>query len=363
MAHVSSTPVKTFCISFQHEEFDEAIHSRRVAERFGTDHHELRVENDAGKTLDQILPLLDEPFADSSIIPTYEVSRLARRFVTVALSGDGGDELFAGYEHYESNASRAGFDLIPSQIKRLYLSNVYPHLPTSIRRRKLAYNVALNARDRFVDGRSWRSNRDVDPLTKDFRRLISRYRPEAMFQHYFDEAPADDLVSKMQYVDMKTYMTGDVLAKVDRMSMAASLEVRSPLLDHVVAEFVTSLPSRVKLRRRTKKYLLKKLAEKIGVPKEVLYRRKQGFSVPLPHWLRTVLKERVADVLLSSRAVQRGLIDTKIVEHMFAEHSSGERDHSQALWQVFMLEAWARHYLDGSHSPQELEPATPIARG
>lgn len=346
MARSSSMPVKTFCISFAHEQFNEASHAAKVAQAFGTEHRELRIESDAAGTLAQIGPLLDEPFADSSIIPTYEVSRLAKRFVTVALSGDGGDELFAGYDHYPALQSRRHYDLIPEMARNAYLRHAYPHLPQWLRRKKLAYNVALNARDRFIDARSLRSLRDLDPITPTFRATVQQDLPARCLQRYFDNAPAADLVARMQYADIKTYMTADVLTKVDRMSMAASLEVRSPLLDHVLAEFVTSLPTSLKLNSRSSKFLLKKLAERIGVPRDVLYRRKQGFSVPLAEWLRSVLRDTVADVLLSKPAKDRGITDTSVAERMLREHWNRNRDHSLAIWQVFMLELWASHYLD-----------------
>jgi asparagine synthase (glutamine-hydrolysing) len=348
MARLSAKPVKTFTIGFGHQEFNEAAHARAVAEKFKTEHHELLVEADLWSTLRSLTEILDEPFADSSIIPTFHVSRIAREHVTVALSGDGGDELFAGYDGYFVQHQRRYLDAFPSWGVSAYHRHIYPLLPQRIRRRKLAYNVVMGTRDRFVSSRSLTQSHDheLSIFSPDFLETMAAAEPASRIAaRFFDQAPATDVVSRMQYTDIKTYMTGDVLAKVDRMSMACSLEVRSPLLDHEFAEFAVTLPLQMKMQNKTQKYLLRKLAEKIGVPRNVLYRPKQGFSLPLKHWLRTELRADISSILLEPRTLGRGYLRKGAVERLLDEHTRADRDHSTVLWQMLLFELWHRNYL------------------
>jgi asparagine synthase (glutamine-hydrolysing) len=349
MAHTAGTRIKTFSIGFSEGDFNEAQHARSVAERFGTDHHELIVDADVWETLESLTHIIDEPFADSSIIPTYHVSRIARQYVTVALSGDGGDELFAGYDRYIVTHKRRYLDLLPRSFGPAYHEFVYPALPSGLRSRKLAHNLVLNSRDRFVHGSAVLPTHDAElsPLTPEVTQLVAAEQgPCATMRHYFDTAPATDLVSRMQYTDVKTYMTADVLTKVDRMSMACSLEVRCPLLDHVFVELAATLPLSMKLRGTTRKYLLRRLAEKLGIPRETLDRPKQGFALPLKHWMRAELKDEIAGLLLEPRTLRRGYFRKPQIERLLAEHHRGERDHSAALWQLLAFEMWHRNYLE-----------------
>jgi asparagine synthase (glutamine-hydrolysing) len=349
MARLSGRPVKTFTIGFTHADFDEAVYARSVAERFNTDHHELLVEADLWGTLEELTGILDEPFADSSVIPTYHVARMARKYVTVALSGDGGDELFAGYDSYLVHYRRRHLDLLPSWIAPAYHRLVYPHLPARVRSRKLAYNFVLNARDRFVNSRAVIQSYDeeLSILSPEFLQSISGSEPAAdTARKYYDHAPAKDTVSRMQYTDIKTYLTADVLTKVDRMSMACSLEIRSPLLDHVFAEQAVSLPLNLKIRNGNGKYLLRRLAEKLGVPARALNRPKQGFSLPLTHWMRSELRAEITSILLEARTLQRGYFRRSAVEKLLREHHRGDRDHSAGLWQLLVFELWHRNYME-----------------
>jgi asparagine synthase (glutamine-hydrolysing) len=349
MSKVSNGPVKTFSIGFSQTDFDESAHARSVAARFGTDHYELRIEADLWSTLEKLTGILDEPFADSSIVPTYHVSRIARQYVTVVLSGDGGDELFAGYDRYLAHHRRRHLDLIPEWIAPAYHKFVYPRIPSKLRSRKLFYNFVLNSRDRFLNGLSILPAYDAEltVLSPEFLNLISQFEcPEEIGRRYYDQAPASDRVSRMQYVDIKTYMTADVLTKVDRMSMACSLEVRCPLLDHVFVELATQLPVSMKIRRSTRKYLLRRLAEKLGVPREALDRPKQGFALPLKSWMRAELKDEITALLLEPRTLQRGYFRRTGIERILIEHHRGERDHSPALWQLLAFELWHRNYLE-----------------
>jgi asparagine synthase (glutamine-hydrolysing) len=349
MAKASSGPVKTFSIGFRDPDFDEANYARIVAKHFRTEHHELIMEPDFDETLDHLTHILEEPFGDSSILPTYLVCKLARQHVTVALSGDGGDELFAGYDRYLVNLRRRYFDGIPPWLGRLYRESVYPHLPTRIRGRKFAYNISLPLRDRYIDGLSFSSveSRDRSLFSQDFLAWAkTRVSPAEMFRSYFDGAPARDPLGRMQYLDAKTYLTADILCKVDRMSMATSLEVRCPILDHVFVEWATTLAPRWKLHSGERKYVLKRVAERLGVPSEVLYRRKQGFALPLVHWIRDQLKDELPRLLLEPRTLQRGYLNPSAVRRLLDEHFRGRFDHSAIIWQLLVFELWHRNYLE-----------------
>jgi asparagine synthase (glutamine-hydrolysing) len=349
MARASSRPVKTFAIGFRDQDFNEAPYARIVAQKFGTDHHELIVEPDVLKTLETLTSSLEEPFGDSSMLPTYFVSCLARQHVTVALSGDGGDEIFAGYDRYGIHLRRKAFERIPNWARRFYREQVYPRLPADMRGKKFSYNVSLPWRERYVDGISFVPSfeRDMPLLSDEFRAVLrDSGNPEDVMYGYFDRAPAKDPVSQMLYVDTKTYMVADILTKVDRMSMATSLEVRVPILDHVFAEWATGLPAEWKLRDGKQKYILRKLAERVGVPREVLYRRKQGFAMPLVHWMKNELKELIQTVLLDPRTQQRGYFDSRGVRQLLDEHFRGRRNHSGRIWRLLMFELWHRNYLE-----------------
>lgn len=355
MAKVSSTRVKTFSIGFTEEDFNEAGRARSVAARFGTEHHELIVDPNIWGTLEKLSHIMDEPFADSSIIPTFHVARMARQHVTVVLSGDGGDELFAGYDAYIVNYKRRYLDLIPDWVAPVYHRFVYPHIPANFRTRKLVQSFPLRSRDRFVRGKTTLPSYDpeLSLLTTEFLDAVAGYEPpEETARRYFDQAPANDIVSKMQYTDMKCYMAADILTKVDRMSMANSLEVRCPLLDHVFVELASRLPVSMKIRNGTRKYLLRKLAEKLGVPRKNLYGPKQGFSLPLKHWMRKEMRADLANLLLERRSIERGYFRKAAIEKLLDEHFRGTADHSAELWQLLAFELWHRNYVE------ELNPLT-----
>ena len=349
MARASSQPVKTFSIGFAHDDFNEAHYARMVAQRFGTDHHELIVEPNVLETVEKLTSSLEEPFGDSSMLPTYYVSCLARKHVTVALSGDGGDEIFGGYDRYAVQLRRQMFERIPQWMWRFCRTQIYPRLPQNMRGRKFAYNISLPLRERYVDGISFvpAFEREMPLLSDEFRDAVRDYPdPQRVMYRYFDEAPAKDAISKMMYLDTKTYLVGDILTKVDRMSMLTSLEVRVPLLDHLLVEWVTGLPAEFKIRDGQQKYILRKLAERVGVPREVLYRTKQGFALPLVHWMRHELKDLILTVLLEPRTLQRGYFNPQAVRNLLDEHFRGRRDHSHRIWRLLMLELWHRNFLE-----------------
>ena len=351
MARASSRPVKTFSIGFSKQDFNESEHARLVAKRFQTEHHELIVDADISGTLEALTGGLEEPFADASMIPTYHVCRLARQHVTVALSGDGGDELFAGYDRYGIHLRRQIFNLIPDPLGRLYRRQIFPRLPHKFRGRNFIYNATLSADDRFLDSITClhAAGRGKSVFSAEFRSVAAGLKdPHEVFRNVLAQAPATDALSRLLYLETKTYMVADILTKVDRMSMATSLEARVPILDHVFVEYVTSLPASWKLRNGEKKYILKKLAERVGVPKEVIYRPKQGFALPLVHWFRKEFKEDLLRLLLEPRSLQRGYFDPREVRSVIDEHLEGYRHHTGVLWRLLIFELWHRNFLERS---------------
>ena len=363
MSKFSSGPVKTFTIGFGQKDFSEAQHARLVAERFKTEHHELIVEPNFVETLEELTHQLEEPFADASMVPTYYVSRLARQHVTVALAGDGGDELFAGYDRYQVNLRRRRkFGFVPAWAGRIYRETLFPHLPAGAYGRRFLYTMSLPESDRYLDEISFlcSDGRERSLFSRDFL-AFADHSPSTFesFRNYLKIAPTDEPLSQLQYLDIKTYMAGDILTKVDRMSMATSLEVRAPLLDHVFAEWVTQLPTSWKLRDGQQKYILKKLAERLGVPRSVIYRPKRGFGIPLAQWFRAELKRDLLGILLEPRTAQRGYFDAAAVRQLVDEHHSGRRDRSSDLWILLVFELWHRNFLE-KRQPQIDAATRPI---
>jgi asparagine synthase (glutamine-hydrolysing) len=349
MARARSKPVKTFSIGFSHDDFNEAHYARIVAQHFNTEHHELILEPNVLETVETLTTSLEEPFGDSSMLPTYYVSCMARKHVTVALSGDGGDEIFAGYDRYGINLRRQVFERVPRWARHLYREQVFPRLPQNMRGRRFSYNVSLPWRERYVDSISFvpTFERDIPLLSHEFREILRMGgNPENVMYRYFDEAAATDPVSQMLYVDTKTYLAADILTKVDRMSMATSLEVRAPILDHLFVEWATGLPATWKLRGGQQKYIFRKLAERVGVPRQALNRPKQGFALPLVHWIRNELKELIMSVLLEPRTLQRGYFKPEGVRRLLDEHFRERRDQSEGIWRLLIFELWHRNFLE-----------------
>jgi asparagine synthase (glutamine-hydrolysing) len=356
MARASSAPVKTFSIGFTKDDFNEAHYARIVANKFGTDHHEMILEPDVVQTVAHLTSSLEEPFGDSSMLPTYYVSQMARQHVTVALSGDGGDEMFAGYDRYRIHDQRRIFERIPGWAREFFRDQVFPRLPGDMQGRKFSYNISLPWQERYIDGLSFLPGfeRDTPLLSHDFRQILERSDdPGNVLRRYFAQAPAKDPVDQLLYVDTKTYMVADILTKVDRMSMLNSLEVRVPILDHVFVEWVAGLPPEWKLRGRQQKYILRKLAERVGVPREVLYRKKRGFSLPLVHWMRNELKDMLM-ILLEPRTLERGYFEASGVRKLMDDHLHRGKTMTGRLWRLLMFELWHRNFLEKYVNPAGL---------
>jgi len=356
MARASSKPVKTFSIGFTKDDFNEARYARMVAEKFGTEHHEMILEPDVVQTVEHLTSSLEEPFGDSSMLPTYYVSQMARQHVTVALSGDGGDEIFAGYDRYRIHADRKIFEHIPEWARKFYRERIFPHVPRGMRGRTLSYNLSLPWQERYIDRISFLPDfeRDTELLSDEFRAILrSGDDPGNVLRRRFAAAPTDEPVSQLLYVDTKTYLVDDILTKVDRMSMLNSLEVRVPILDHVFVEWATGLGSEWKLRGREQKYILRKLAERIGVPRETLYREKRGFSLPLVHWMRHELKDMLM-ILLEPRTLERGYFQPSGIRTVMDDYLLRGRANTGRLWRLLMFELWHRNFLEKYVKPAGL---------
>jgi asparagine synthase (glutamine-hydrolysing) len=349
MAEVSDRPVRTFSIGFDEPAYDELDAARVVARHFGTDHHELVVRPDALQIVERLVEHFDEPFADASAIPTWYVSELARRHVTVVLSGDGGDELFGGYDRYLPHPQVARFDRLAPPGARAAAGLAARLLPPGATGRRFLRHVSQADNARYVDAVSFFTPEDRrallgNPSADDGpeRRMLERIA-------VYDALPA---VSRQMRLDLGTYLPDDVLTKVDRMSMAHSIESRVPLLDHPLVEFAARLPLRFKIRDGERKWLFRRVAARV-LPPAVLSKRKQGFGVPLGVWFRGELRDAFTDLLGSPTARQRGVFDGREVTRLLREHQEGRRNHELRLWQLAMFELWHRRYLDPANRAED----------
>ncbi len=346
MARLSGERVKTFSIGFDIPEFDELPHARRVAEHYGTDHHEFVVTPDAVSILDDLVGHFDEPFADASAIPTWYVSQMARKHVTVVLSGDGGDELFGGYDRYVPHPRVVAFDRYAPKGVRRAAALAAAQLPHGVRGRNFLRHVGRSERGRYIDAiRYFSSDEKPALLSPSLRATLDGSDPEQRLARHFERYGALPWASQMMRFDLDTYLPDDVLTKVDRMSMAHSIESRVPLLDNEVIEFANALPATMKIRNGRRKHLLKEVAARL-LPDGIIDRPKQGFGVPLGVWFRGGLTDLFADTLLSPTAQQRGYFEPRFVSRLVQEHLSGRRDHTLRLWQLVIFERWHRQYLD-----------------
>jgi asparagine synthase (glutamine-hydrolysing) len=349
MSQLMGSPVKTFSIGFNEDSFDELKYARIAAKHFGTDHHEFTVTPDVVEMVDELVWHFDEPFADSSSLPTYMVSKMARDHVTVVLSGDGGDELFAGYSRYVTDRKRSGLERLPRSIRQHLIRPLSEALPHGTRGKNYLFNISLDAAARYIDSISHFNGPQKRKLYSGATRTKmngSFARGEALFRQIAANSGTDDPIENLLYLDTKTYLPSDILTKVDRMSMAASLETRSPLLDQDLIEYVARIPSELKLKGSETKYIFKRAVEGF-VPREILYRQKQGFGVPIGDWINSQLKERMTGDLSDRRTLERGYFDSKYIKLLLDEHARGRRDHSHPLWTLWMLELWHRRYIDG----------------
>jgi len=344
MSRLMKRPVTTCSIGFEEKKFDEAGYARKVANLFHSEHHEETVRPSALEIMDKLVWHYDEPFADSSAIPTYYVSRVARRHVTVALGGDGGDENLAGYRRYMLDYYE---NRLRSKVPQFLRSAVfgplgrwYPALawaPRFVRGKATFQSLSRTPLEGYFNSISYfRPDEKQRLFTSEFQKSLGGYDTIDVFREHYNRADTDDPLSKIQYLDIKTYLTDDILAKVDRASMAVSLEVRAPLLDHQLMERVARIPSSLKLNGRSGKYIFKKAMAPM-LPDGILHRRKQGFAIPLGQWFRQELKEMTEKTLLDT---SDGILEPAFLRKIWNQHQRGHYDRSAHLWSVLMFRKW-----------------------
>lgn len=350
MAQAQSAPVKTFSIGFKEEDFSETKYARQVAEQFGTEHHEYLVEPDAIEMLPKLAWQYDEPFADASAVPTYYVSKLAREHVTVILSGDGGDETFAGYRRYAWAADMHRYDMLPDCLKKLVFGLPSTLMPEGMKGKGMLRHLSRSPFERYAGLNTFGERPYLSKLfSADFKESLhssfaQTYPDFSLMRHYYDRCNADDYLTRIQYLDTKVYLAEDILTKVDRASMLCSLETRAPLLDHEVLELAARIPSSAKIQGGETKYILKRALQPL-LPDNILYRKKMGFGVPLVHWFKKDLIAYAHDVLLSEQACGRGFFNMGQVENVLDIHQKQGRDMSAKIWSLLFFEHWCRTWL------------------
>ena len=346
MANQMNEPVKTFSIGFNDEKYNELPFARMVAKKYKTDHHEEVVEPNAEEILNELLNVFDEPFADSSAIPTYYVSRLARRHVTVALSGDGGDEIFAGYDRYLDSAITDYTDRIPNAVRSIVFGRLSNMLPEGLKGVKTLRYLSAEKDSRYLQKMTNEvSHRFSRVYSPDLISESGGGDPSRVLRQILLEIQHLDDISKRQYIDIKSYLCGDILTKVDRASMLVSLETRAPLLDHKLAEFAATLPVHLKIRKRVKKYVLKRLAHKY-LPQELINRPKMGFAIPIDKWINDEWRKMSDELVIGTRALKRDNFNPEYLNWIMGEHRSGRRNHSNTIWSLMVLEMWYRSFID-----------------
>jgi asparagine synthase (glutamine-hydrolysing) len=354
MAGLSSDPVNTCSIGFDDPAFNESEFAQKVADRYHTRHRVETVKSDDFDLIDTLARLYDEPYADSSAIPTYRVCQLARKHVTVALSGDGGDEALGGYRRYRMHLMEERMRAaLPQSLRGPVfglLGKFYPKAdwaPRMFRAKTTFEGLARSSVEAYFHTVSILRGPMREALfSQRFKTELAGYNAQQVLSRHASQAGTDDPLALIQYLDLKTYLVGDINTKVDRASMAHSLEVREPLMDHELVEWLATLPSSLKIRGQEGKYLFKKSMEP-HLPQDVLYRPKMGFSVPLARWFRGPLKQRVRDAVLGERLLATGWFNPAYLRHLVEAHQSGARDYSAPLWTLLMFEAFLRQVVDG----------------
>jgi len=354
MAQVMDQPVKTFSIGFEDSSYNELNYARMVAKKYNTDHHEFIIKPDAVELTENLLGFLDEPFGDFSIFPTYLVSKMARDYVTVVLSGDGGDELFAGYDTYIADKLYGYYHKVPKFLRNGFMTKFVDIVPPSSKKKGIVNRVK-----RFVEGtklpedlRHTRWMIFMQEAEKallyndDMKSGILEKDPYKFIRHYFANSSylKNDETSQQMYVDIKTYLVDDILVKVDRMSMATSLEARVPYLDYRFVELSASIPSHLKLKGKQTKHILKKSMEDL-LPHDILYRGKEGFSIPIKNWLKKDLKPMLTDILSPKKVAREGFFNPQYIEKLITEHMRGYKNHSHRLWALMIFGKWYDIYM------------------
>ncbi len=355
MAGLSQAPVNTCAIGFDDPAFNESDFAQKVADRYHTTHHLEVVKSDDFDLIDTLARLYDEPYADSSAIPTYRVCQLARKHVTVALSGDGGDESFGGYRRYALHLMEERMRAaLPQSVRHSVfgtLGKLYPKAdwaPRMFRAKTTFEGIARSSVEAYFYSMSFiREPLRSQLYSPSFKAALGGYNALDVFERHARRAGTDDPLGLIQYIDMHTYLVGDINTKVDRASMAHSLEVREPLMDHELVAWLATLPSSFKMKSSEGKHIFKKSMEP-HLPQDVLYRQKMGFSVPLVRWLRGPLRGKVRETLLGSHMAESGMFNIATIRLLVDQHESGARDHSTPIWTLLMFDAFLRNVLNPS---------------
>ncbi len=350
MSGLQDEPVNTCSIGFNEKKFNESEFAQQVADRYKSNHFVGTVDTGDFGLVSELAKLYDEPYADSSAIPTYRVCELARKKVTVALSGDGADEAMSGYRRHVMHMNEEKVrSRLPYPFRRAvfgFLGRVYPKLdwmPRVFRGKTTFQALGRNSVEAYFHTISLLKDQQRSDLFSDkLKGELGGYNALEVFNRHAKDCPSDDPLNLIEYIDLKTYLVGDILTKVDRASMAHSLEVRVPLLDHKLIEYISALPPQYKLKGQTGKYILKNTMEP-SLPSDILYRPKMGFSVPLAEWFRGPLKDHVEKHLLSDTLLDTGYFDKNQIKKMIKEHQSGVRDHSAPIWATLMFESFLEH--------------------
>jgi len=351
MQRLSDRPIKTFTIGFASSEYDESRFGRAVADHLGTEHHELQLSADATQIADRLAWHFDEPMADSSAIPTWHLSQLARQHVTVVLSGDGGDELFAGYHRYRAVALAGAVDRLPRPLRAMARSRLWQSLPASGNQRsrlrqakRFAEAMALSPARRYLDWVGiFRESQRAELYADDFVAQLPDSDPAEFLVRAWRQSAGRDAVATASLTDLVTYLPCDLMTKVDIASMAHGLECRQPMLDHRLVELAVQIPTHLKLRGRRGKRILQRAFGSL-LPDEIWRRRKMGFGAPMSDWFRSELREMTADTLLASDAHCRAFCREDAVRGMFEQHQSGQFDHAARLWALLTFELWLRRW-------------------
>jgi asparagine synthase (glutamine-hydrolysing) len=363
MSQEAPGQVQSFSIGFENKSFDESGFARTVADHLGTQHHEMTFSTSELLDLVPRLPdLVDEPLGDSSVLPTHLLSGFARRHVTVALGGDGGDELFAGYSTLQAHRLAGYYNLLPHPFRRYVVEPAVRRLPVSMNNLTFDYKakrfVASAALAPEVRHQRWLGSFAPDEIPSLLGQGAQGWgEPLEPVRHHLSMCKAGDPLNQILHLDMKMYLEGDILPKVDRASMACSLEARVPLLNNVMVDLVTSLPMHMKLRGFTRKWLLRKALHG-ALPESILRRPKKGFNIPVAHWLRTDLKELMLDTLSADRLRRNGWLNPPTVQALISDHLAGVRDNRKQIWTLLVFCLWADEYLAGKPG----QSATPSSK-
>jgi asparagine synthase (glutamine-hydrolysing) len=349
MAGLSDTPVHTCAIGFEDPRFNESAYAQQVADRYHTDHKLEIVKSDDFDLIDTLARLYDEPFADSSAIPTYRVCQMARKHVTVALSGDGGDESLGGYRRYRMHLGEQRVrSHLPLALRRPVfgaLGQVYPKAdwaPRMLRAKTTFQAMAMDPVQAYHHSMSYLREQERGQIfSRALKRGLAGYQSIEVFREHGRRARSKDPLALVQYLDYKTWLVGDINTKVDRASMAHSLEVREPLMDHELVQWLATLPSHLKIRAGEGKWVFKSALQNM-LPNDLLYRPKMGFSVPMASWLRGPLAQRMCDSVLSERMMGCGYFNRQALERMIEQHLSARFDHATGLWMLIMFDAFLR---------------------